>query len=154
MWAGVKVMSNVNISQKEVIFRIDQEEYGISVTEVVSIEKAHEITSVPRQNPYLLGVINLRGSVIPVIDLRKALRGQSTVFTDTTRYIIVSVNDQVVGLVVDAATDIIDVPSSIIQKPEMFRSEFIYGIAKLEERMIVLLDIPHLMNSIIGDITI
>ncbi|NGQ95835.1 purine-binding chemotaxis protein CheW [Brevibacillus sp. SYP-B805] len=147
-------MSKAAVSQKEVIFRINQEEYGISVTEVVSIEKAHDITTVPRQNPFLLGVIHLRGSVIPVVDLHHALQGTPARITDSTRYIIVSVGDEVVGFVVDAATDIIDVPQSIIQKPAVVRSDFIYGIAKLDQRMIVLLDIPRLMSGIIGDISV
>ncbi|WP_167568855.1 chemotaxis protein CheW [Brevibacillus migulae] len=147
-------MSNQPASQKEIIFRIDREEYAISVMEVVSIEKPHELTPVPKQNPYVLGVIHLRGQVVPIIDLRKILNESASTVTDSTRYIIASVAGQVIGFVVDAATDILDVPASTIQKPALFSKDFIYGIAKLEDRMIVLLDIPRLLESALGDISL
>lgn len=147
-------MSNLISSQKEVIFRIDREEYAISVVEVVSIERSQNITSVPRQNKYVLGVIDLRGNVIPIVDLKNILTGSQSVLTDSTRLIIVQVDKQIVGFVVDEATDIIDIPSSAIQKPSMFQSAFIYGIAKLDERMIILLDIPYLVDNVIGDLRI
>ncbi len=147
-------MTNLGLSQKEVIFRIDREEYGISVTDVVSIEKALEVTPVPRQNPYVRGVVNLRGSVIPIIDLREVLGSTPIAVTDSTRYIMVSVDDHVIGFAVDEATDIIDVPASTVQKPAVFRSPFIYGIARLDHRMIVLLDIPFLLKNVVGDITL
>lgn len=150
----VSQMSKVITSQKEVIFRIESEEYAISVLEVVSIERSHQITSVPRQNEYVLGVIDLRGNVIPIVDLKKVLTGSQSALTDSTRLIIVQVDKQVIGFVVDEATDIVDIPSSAIQKPSMFQSAFIYGIAKLEERMIILLDIPYLVDNVIGDLRI
>lgn len=147
-------MSQGLVSQKEVIFRIGNEEYGVSVTEVVSIEKAREITVVPKNSPYLLGVIDLRGSVVPIIDLGDILAGAPIKPTESTRYIIVQVGSQNVGLAVDAATDIVDVPGSVIQKPAIVQASFIFGIAKLEQRMIVLLDIPYLVKSMIGEISI
>jgi purine-binding chemotaxis protein CheW len=147
-------MAKLAESQKEVIFRINREEYGISVTEVVSIEKAREIMPVPRQNPYVLGIINLRGSVVPIIDLRKVLTHAAIPITESTRFLMVMVDDQIIGFAVDEATDIVDVPASTIQKPAIFRSDFIYGIAKLDERMIVLLDIPSLMKNVVGDISV
>ncbi len=147
-------MNKAVSSQKEVIFRIDREEYSISVVDVVSIERAQNITSVPRQNPNLVGVIDLRGSVVPIVDLRKALCGTPVEMTDSTRFIIVNVDNQVIGFVVDEATDIIDIPSSTIQKPSIFHSGFIYGIAKLDERMIILLDVPYLIKNVIGEISL
>ncbi|MGC5324711.1 chemotaxis protein CheW [Brevibacillus sp. SYSU BS000544] len=147
-------MSKLITSQKEVIFRIESEEYAISVLEVVSIERSQQITAVPKQNKYLLGVIDLRGNIIPIVDLKKVLTGNEAILTDSTRLIIVQVDTQVIGFVVDAATDIIDIPSSAIQKPSLFQSAFIYGIAKLEERMIILLDIPYLVDNVIGDLRI
>ncbi|MGD8189367.1 chemotaxis protein CheW [Brevibacillus ginsengisoli] len=145
-------MNKTSVSQKEVIFRIDHEEYSISVMEVVSIERAQAITSVPRQNPYVEGVINLRGNVIPVVDLKQILNGNSTVMTDATRFIVVNIEGKDVGFIVEEATDIVDIPSSSIQNPSMFHSGFIYGIAKLGERMIILLDLPYLVDNVIGDL--
>jgi len=147
-------MNTQSQSQKEIIFRIDREEYAISVMEVVSIEKAHELTPVPKQSPYVLGVIHLRGQVVPIIDLRKILNQTDSIVTDSTRYIMASVGGQVIGFVVDAATDILDVPASTIQKPALFSKDFIYGIAKLEERMIVLLDIPQLLKRALGNVSL
>lgn len=144
-------MSNQALSQKEIIFRIGREEYAISVMEVVSIEKAHELTPVPKQNPYVLGVIHLRGHVVPIIDLRKVLGQTVSEITDSTRCIMASVDGQVIGFVVDAATDILDVPAATIQKPALFSKDFIYGIANLHQRMIVLLDISQLLKSTLGD---
>lgn len=140
-------------SQKEVICRIGGEEYGISVTEVVSIEKAREITSVPEASAYLLGVIDLRGRIVPIIDLGNILGGSGREKTESTRYIVVQLGDQMIGFAVDEATDIIDVPSTVIQKPTIFQSKFIYGIARLDQRMIVLLDIPNIIEEVAGEIS-
>jgi len=147
-------MAKGTASQKEVIFRIEQEEYGISITEVISIEKVREIMPVPNQNPFVIGVINLRGSIVPVIDLHRALTQTPITFTDSTRFLMVTVEEHVIGLAIDEATDIVDVPASCVQKPPLFRSAFLYGIAKLDERMIVLLDIPGLLKNVVGDIAV
>lgn len=145
-------MSKASVSQKEVIFRIDREEYSISVMDVVSIERAQAITVVPRQNQYVVGVMNLRGSVIPIVDLKKVMNGTPIDMTEATRFIVVNVEGQVVGFIVEEATDIVDIPSTSIQRPTMFHQGFVYGISKLDERMIILLDLPYLLHNVIGEI--
>ncbi|QDX94160.1 hypothetical protein C2W64_03743 [Brevibacillus laterosporus] len=147
-------MKKVANSQKEVIFRIQQEEYGISITEILSIEKSCSITPIANQNPFFIGVTDLRGTIIPIIDMCKVFNYATTSSSESRCYIMVMVKNQIFGLMVDAATDIVEVPSDVIQKMPSFFSEFIYGMAQLGTRMIVLLDLPTLLSTISTDRTL
>ncbi|WP_174881319.1 chemotaxis protein CheW, partial [Metabacillus niabensis] len=88
---------------KVIVFQLQEEEYGIPVQQVQSIEKVEHITRVPRTAPYIKGVINLRGVVTPVIDLRKRFGLEEIENSESSRMIIVSKDDIDVGFIVDAA---------------------------------------------------
>lgn len=136
---------------KVIVFQLQDEEYGIPVQQVRSIEKVEHITRVPRTAPFIKGVINLRGVVTPIIDLRKRFGLQELEDTENTRMIIVSKEDIEVGFIVDAANDVIDIHKDIIEPaPEVVGSvevEYIQGVAKLEKRLIVMIDLDEVLKT-------
>jgi purine-binding chemotaxis protein CheW len=136
---------------KTLVFRVGQEEYGVHISQVVSIERMQEITTFPNRPPFVLGVTTVRSVVTPVVDMRTALIGEALEVSHTTRIIIVMVNGQEIGLVVDAAVDVIDILPETIQHPNLMMQiknvSFLKGISKLESRLIILLDIEQLLED-------
>lgn len=135
---------------KTLVFKVGQEEYGVNISQVVSIERMQDITPYPNRPPHVLGVTTVRNVVTPVVDLRGALTGQTMHPTDATRIIIVQTVDQAIGLVVDAATDVLDIPSDTVQHPNLLetkRDSYLKGISKLDHRLIILLDIEMLLED-------
>jgi purine-binding chemotaxis protein CheW len=135
---------------KVIVFQLQDEEYGIPVHQVRSIEKMQHITRVPRTAPFVKGVINLRGVVTPIIDLRVRFELEEQAYTDSTRIIIVALDQMEVGLIVDAANDVIDIPvSSIEPRPEVVGNvevEYITGVAKVDKRLIILLNLEKVLT--------
>jgi purine-binding chemotaxis protein CheW len=135
---------------KVIVFQISEKEYAIPVHMVRAIEKGLHITRVPRTAPFVKGVINLRGVVTPIIDLRARFEIEETEYTESTRIIIVSLEDMEVGLIVDAANDVIDIPSTSIEpQPEVVgtvEAEYISGVAKIEKRLMILVNLEKILN--------
>jgi len=135
---------------KVIVFRLVDEEYGVEVSQVRSIEKMQNITRVPRTPEFVKGVINLRGVVTPIIDLKTRFNLGEETYTDSTRIIIVAVEDMEVGLIVDAANDVIDIPvNSIVQPPAVvggIQKAYLRGVAKLEERLLVMLNLDKVLS--------
>ncbi|MDF0725165.1 chemotaxis protein CheW [Cytobacillus sp. S13-E01] len=135
---------------KVIVFQLQEEEYGVPVRQVRSIEKVQHITRVPRTVDFVKGVINLRGLVTPIVDLRKRFGITDTAYTDSTRIIIVVHGDMEVGLIVDAANDVIDIPMNSIEPPPevvgMVEVEYINGVAKLDKRLLILLNLDKVLN--------
>jgi purine-binding chemotaxis protein CheW len=140
-------MSN---EQKVIIFQLKDEEYAVPVQEVKSIERMQHITRIPRTVPFVKGVINLRGVVTPIIDLRLRFDIEESEYTDTTRIIIVSVGTIEAGLIVDAANDVIDLETDSIEPPPEVvggvDAEYIQGVAKIEKRLLSLLKLTKVLN--------
>ncbi|NRD79373.1 purine-binding chemotaxis protein CheW [Bacillus sp. BRMEA1] len=135
---------------KALIFNIGQEEYGVNIHQVVSIERLLPITPYPNRKAHVLGVVTVREIVTPVIDLRSALKGQTFETMDSSRIIIVQVNGKEIGLLVDATTDVMDLSSESIQHPQLMQANnisYIKGISKVSERLIILLDIEKLLED-------
>jgi len=136
---------------KVIVFRLQDEEYGVEVNQVLSIEKLDHITRVPRTPAFVKGVINLRGVVTPIIDLRSRFGLEEASYTETTRVIIVAVNELEVGLIVDAANDVIDIPVNAIEPaPEVVggvEAVYLRGVAKLEKRLLILLNLDKVLNT-------
>lgn len=141
---------NVGEEKKVIIFKLKNEEYGVDVTQVKSIERMEHITRVPNTPPFVKGVINLRGVVIPIIDLRKRFGFDLKDYNEQTRIIIVNVDEMEVGLIVDAANDVIDIPLSSIEPPPRvvggIESEYLNGVAKVSDRLLVLLNLNKVLN--------
>jgi purine-binding chemotaxis protein CheW len=135
---------------KFIVFQLQDEEYGIPVHQVRSIEKVQFITRVPRTAPYIKGVINLRGVVTPIVDLRSRFGLDELLYSNSTRIIIVSKDDIDVGFIVDAANDVIDIPLHIIEPaPEVVgsvRADYIQGVAKLDKRLIVMINLDEVLK--------
>ncbi|RPF55974.1 chemotaxis protein CheW [Aquisalibacillus elongatus] len=136
---------------KHIVFKLDTEYYGIPVESVGSIERVQKITRVPNTKPYMKGVMNLRGIITPIIDLRKKFGLESIDFDDQTRILIVQLQDMTVGFIVDEANDVIDLGSSTIEPPpEAFNSthvDYIKGVTKENNRLIVLLDLEKVLHE-------
>lgn len=135
---------------KVIVFRLKDEEYGVEVSEVRSIERNQPITKVPRTPHFVKGVINLRGVVTPIINLRSRFDIEEEEYTDSTRIIIVAVNEMEVGLIVDAANDVIDIPIKAIEPPPEvvggIEADYLRGVAKLENRLLILLNLEKALN--------
>ncbi|CAM5185709.1 Purine-binding chemotaxis protein CheW OS=Ureibacillus acetophenoni OX=614649 GN=SAMN05877842_101493 PE=4 SV=1 [Ureibacillus acetophenoni] len=135
---------------KVIVFKLADKEYAIPVSNVQGIEKLMHITRVPKAEKYVKGVINLRGVVTPIIDLRERFGLPSSTYVDSTRIIIVTLENMEVGFVVDSANDVIDIPvSSIENQPNVVGSvadDFISGVAKLENRLLILLHLDKVLN--------
>ena len=148
---GVNKMAEMLVSDlKVIVFQLNDKEYAVPVGQVKSIEKIMHFTRVPHTSPFVKGVMNLRGVVTPLIDLRVRFGIQEQAYTDSTRVIIVSVAEAEVGLIVDGANDVIDIPSSIIEPPPEIvgaeAAEFINGVVKLEKRLLILIDLENILE--------
>lgn len=136
--------------QKVIIFQLNDEEYGIPVQQVRSIERVLHITRVPRTASFVKGVINLRGVVTPIIDLRTRFNLEASEYQDSTRIIIAASDDMEVGLIVDSANDVIDIPVDAIEPaPEVVgvvESEYINGVARVNKRLLILLNLDKVLN--------
>lgn len=143
--------NNMSENRKVIVFQLGEEEYAVSVQQVGSIERLIPITRVPQTADFVKGVINLRGVVTPVIDLRLRFGMEETDYNDSSRIIIVFVDNIEVGLVVDAANDVIDIPESKIEPaPEVIGTvdtKYIEGVAKLEDRLLILLNMQKVLTE-------
>jgi len=137
---------------KVIVFALAGEQYGIEVDKVRTIERMMPITRVPKTPAFVKGVINLRGVVIPVIDLRGRFGLPETEASETSRIIIVQVNDLEVGFIVDAANDVIDIDSDRIDSPPEvvggIKAKYLRGVAKLDDnRLLIMLNLAEVLNK-------
>ena len=134
-----------------VIFELAGEHYGMRIDTVESIVKLQNITKVPHAPEFVEGVTNLRGTVLPVIDLRKRFGLSQEEATKDSRIIVVEVNQTKVGMTVDAVTEVLRVQDENVAPPSplvtTIDSAFITGIAKVADRLIILLDLARVLTS-------
>ncbi|WMM26599.1 chemotaxis protein CheW [Tissierella sp. MB52-C2] len=132
------------IDNKYVVFKLEKEYYGIPISKVISIEKMEASTRIPNAPNHVKGVINLRGEVIPVIDLRLKLNMESKEINNNTRIIIVSDEDILAGLIVDSSSEVIEIDKENIDNtpvsPDNEYLSYVCGIGKLTDRLIILLE--------------
>lgn len=135
---------------KVIVFQLKNEEYAVPVTQVGSIEKMEHITRVPNTESFIKGVINMRGVVTPIVDLRSRLGLEETPVDENTRIIIVDLDDTSMGLIVDAANDVVDIPVDKIEEaPQVIGAinvDYIDGVVKLEDRLVILLDLRKVLK--------
>jgi purine-binding chemotaxis protein CheW len=137
---------------KTIVFTIHDEEYGIEVEHVQSIERMLPITRVPNTPDFVKGVVNLRGVVVPVIHLASRFGLEESELTDNSRIIMISYGDLDVGFIVDSANDVIDVDADTIQDPPEvvggIRAKYLRGIARLDDdRLLVLLNLSEVLKK-------
>lgn len=137
--------------QQLVVFTLAGESYGVDIAKVSGIERMQEITRVPRTPPYVEGVINLRGRVIPVIHLRKLFSLDEGEITKETRIVVVDIGGQPIGVQVDEVTQVLTIASETIEPPSAViasaDADYLLGIAKLKDKMIILLDLDKLLTQ-------
>lgn len=134
-----------------VVFKLGREEYGVSILQVQEIKRLTEITRVPHTPDYITGVINLRGSVLPVVDLKKRLNLPGQAHTDNTRIIIVKIDEIVVGMLVDAVSEVLAINQANIEDPDAVvggvAAHFISGVGKLDNRLLILLNLEAIIGN-------
>lgn len=134
-----------------VTFKIADEEFGVEILAVQEIIRIMQITTVPRAPAFIEGVINLRGKVIPVIDMRKRF-GLPVVERDSqTRIIVMEFNQKIVGFLVDAVSEVLRIPADTVEAPPPvvagIGSEYIKGVGKLDDRLLILMDLDSLLGK-------
>jgi purine-binding chemotaxis protein CheW len=133
-----------------VIFELGEEYYGIDISAVEGIIKIQEITRVPKSPPYVEGIINLRGSVLPVIDLAKRFGVAPRENDHATRIINVNIDNTKIGMIVSAVSEVLTIDDSIIEPtPPIVTSivsNFISGIARIDSRLVILLDLNKIFS--------
>jgi purine-binding chemotaxis protein CheW len=131
-------------------FRIGNETYGVRIAAVREIVRVPEITSVPNAPETIEGVINLRGKIIPVMDLRKRFRLAEIVTDKKNRILVVELENKLLGLIVNSASEVLKISPSDIEAPGTVFAEgesgYVTGVGKLKGRLIILLDINKLLH--------
>jgi purine-binding chemotaxis protein CheW len=132
-------------------FTLGQEEYGVEILKVQEIKGYSAVTPIPNTPTYVKGVMNLRGAVIPVVDLRAKLAMPEAPYSQFTVIIVVRVGDKTIGVVVDAVSDVLNIPRQDMQPTPDFGAQvdarFISGLAKTGEKLVVLLDIDKVVGG-------
>ena len=140
----------LDAEEQLVIFELANEVYGVDIGRVQEIIRMTSITRLPRAPEFVEGVINLRGKVIPVVDLNKRFGLAQGERTKASRIVVVDVSDHTIGMVVDAVSEVLRVPVNAIEPPSpvvtTIESDYIRGIAKVENRLIILLDLDKVLS--------
>lgn len=134
-----------------VVFELADEQYGLDITTVESIIKMQPITKMPHAPSFLEGITNLRGVVVPVMDLRRRFGLESKPADRDTRIVVANMNDTQIGIVVDAVSQVLRIQDEAIEPPPSLSttidSSFISGIAKLDDQLVILLDHEKILST-------
>jgi len=134
-----------------VSFNLGEEEYGVDILKVQEINRMLEVTQVPNVPEYVDGIINLRGKVIPIIDLRRRFGMERKEHDKNTRIVVVELNGKTVGFVVDAVREVLRIPKSVTEPPPSIvarvDAECITAVGKLDDRLLILLDLEKVLSS-------
>ena len=151
MVAGEGKKEVMTLEGKYLTFILGEEIYGIEILKVREIIGLMDITNVPQTPEYMKGVINLRGKVIPVIDLRLKFSMQEEEHTQETCVIVVEVENTSIGIIVDSVSEVSDISGGSIEEAPSFGqgidTSFIMGLGKVKDKIIILLDIETVLSS-------
>lgn len=147
--------ANEKQRNKYVTFKSGNEYFGLKIEYVNEIIVYQEITEIPESEEYIKGLINLRGKIIPVIDVRIRFKQEAMDYTDRTCIIIVNVNDTVVGLIVEKIAEVVEIkeedilppPSVVIGGEDKLQNRYVYGIGKVGDSVKLLLDPERLLKD-------
>ncbi|WP_062047967.1 chemotaxis protein CheW [Bacillus sp. JCM 19034] len=135
---------------KLIVFQLGDEEYAIEVDYIQSIERMQPVTRIPRTFPFVTGVMNLRGVITPIINLRTRFGLQEKEYDDSTRILVIHQDEMEMGFIVDGANDVIDVPVEKIEPtPEVVggvEAEYLRGVVKIEKRLFTLLNLEKVID--------
>lgn len=145
-----RVVDSLTDGNQFLTFTLHQEEYGIEILKVQEIKGFSRLTPIPNAPHYVKGVLNLRGTVVPIIDLRCRFSMQEKEQDQFTVIIVVNVGNKVVGLLVDTVSDVLQIPvEDICETPELTGSvetSYVNGMGKVKDRLVMLLDIAKLIG--------
>ena len=134
-----------------VSFNVGTEEFGVDILKVQEINRMVDITRVPRSPEFVEGIINLRGKVIPIIDIRKRFNMELSEHDKNTRIVVVDIDGQIMGMVVNSVSEVLRIPASTIEPPpevvSSIESEYIRGVAKLDDRLLIYLDLSKILTG-------
>lgn len=134
-----------------VAFKLENEEFAVNIQQVREVLKMTQVTPLPQSAHFIEGVINLRGEVIPVVDLRKRFALEAQERGEQTRIIIVEIQDSKVGLIVDSVTEVLRLSSASIQLPPAriagTRTDFIKGVGKIDDRLLIVLNLEKILTT-------
>ena len=147
-----KTKTEIEVEEVQyVTFVIGEELYGVDVTRVQEIIGMTQITSVPNSAVFMRGVINLRGAVVPVVDLRSRFSMADKSYDFFTVIIIVEVHSRLIGMIVDSVSDVVKLPLGSIQSTPSFNAKietnFIEGIGQIDSNLVVILDVDKILSS-------
>lgn len=146
-----RVVGGIYVEKQLVVFDLAGEQYGVSIFAVSSIIERQDIVMVPRSPEFVEGVTNLRGLVVPVIDLRKRFGLPVSEATAETRIVVVELDDMTVGMLVDAVRQVLRIDDGEIEPPSpivaTIDSSFIVGIAKTEQGLVIVLDLCQVLDQ-------
>ncbi|WP_343384328.1 chemotaxis protein CheW [Candidatus Amarobacter glycogenicus] len=147
----IEVTGQPAIEEHVVIFRLADEYYALDIQTVQEIVRMQAITSIPGSDFWVEGITNLRGRVVPVVDLRKRCGVDSGEYTAETRIVVVSSSTGMVGLIVDAVSEVMRIPGDQVEQPSAIVSvpenTYLRGIAKLEDRLVSLMDLDGVLPA-------
>jgi purine-binding chemotaxis protein CheW len=133
-----------------VSFKIGVEEFGVDILKVQEINRMLDVTRVPNAPEHVEGVINLRGKVIPIINLRRRFGMERKERDKDTRIVVVELSGKVVGFVVDAVSEVLRIPRNVTEPPPSLvagvEAEYITAVGKLEDRLLILLDLEKVLS--------
>lgn len=148
---NINIMEEDTLSGKYLVFNLGKESYGIKIKYVIEIIRIQPITFIPEVPLYVKGVINLRGMILPVIDLRMKFQKDTKSYNNKTSIIIVEMRDITVGIVVDYAHEVLNIPDKDISLPPEyklgFKNWYIENIGKIDNRIIILLDLDKVLTE-------
>lgn len=139
-------------SREYLTFRLDKEEYGIDILKVQEIRGYEPPTRLAHSPEFIKGVVNLRGTIVPIVDMRIRFNCEHVTYDDFTVVIILNLRDRIVGIVVDSVSDVMEIPVENIQNAPEIESSIedgsILGLGSINDRMLILLDIERLMSNV------
>ncbi len=150
---AMQTESKAAVSEQQLVtFTLGHEEYGVDITKVREINRLVEITHVPRAPEFVEGLINLRGTVVPIIDLRKRFAIESSGDEKQHRIIVVDVHGRTIGVIVDSVSEVLNLSGENIDEvPETISSgvnqQFLKGVGKIGDRLMLLLDLDSILSA-------
>ncbi|MEG7662602.1 chemotaxis protein CheW [Hafnia paralvei] len=149
--ASVTKLAGETVGQEFLVFTLGDEEYGIDILKVQEIRGYDQVTRIANTPAFIKGVTNLRGVIVPIIDLRVKFSQENVTYNDNTVVIVLNFSQRVVGIVVDGVSDVLSLTNEQIRPAPEFAvtlsTEYLTGLGSLDERMLILVDIEKLLSS-------
>ncbi|ACZ76371.1 MULTISPECIES: chemotaxis protein CheW [Dickeya] len=149
--ANVTKLAGETVGQEFLIFTLGDEEYGVDILKVQEIRGYDQVTRIANTPEFIKGVTNLRGVIVPIVDLRIKFMQQEVDYDDNTVVIVLNLGQRVVGIVVDGVSDVLSLTTEQIRPAPEFAvtlsTEYLTGLGSLGERMLILVDIERLLSS-------